>query len=798
MAVGNVVAMSLRMRNTAARTAKDLKHEVKGVGTEAQKMGTKFGHAVKATRTSVGGLAGSLVSLRTVIAATFIYRGLQRFGDFLKSLTTLYKEQEVATRILGESLAGWGNYSEELVTQLHNQAMAMQEVTNIDNEEIESMMALLASYGMVGDQIKEVIGLVLDLSKAKRIELKAATDLVGKAFVGYTGTLSRYGIIIEKNLTLEEKYAAMLKKITAYRGVAAGVAETYAGQVGILGKLYDDMKKQMGAIIAHGYVQSGMFESLSERVKNTHDWFVKWDPVLSHFAENAMEDFKNKLLEVTLIMEEGNLPRWLFTIGNSITIVTRAFTVFFRVVGEGLNNITGALRLGIKNFMIFVTLVKEGVRAAIEARDLLRQDLDKYMDDVWDQRQKGLLKNEETIKNLQKDFKDLKEIWEPATGRDFIDQLTEKMEKLRLELVAEREKMKDTDNVLAQNIQNRRMLNDVVEETIKLTKTMASQYALATRVEQAQIKYLLDKSKELKIADIGGLTDLEKKLIRAQGVLREFYEPLLSEFAAIKLGIEVEDPAALEKMLKKRNLMEESLRLRKEAGVSEAEGATELEKLQNMAKEKSLLKESITLIKAKLALQGEAKHEDPEIAKIMEEEKNTLAANLALYEKKSRLLEEQLEAARQLAREDLSPSQERVLSIAQGLMDKTRSTYDTMVRKTEEMQKQVEFLEQQIEKEEEIESSMGRQRRLLEESRVPTLWEQIQKEGFFHTQYYAPMPGRPDTYEPRFSFDRLERRAWDAGRRVVKIDLTGAASRVFRIIEDHYGPSRKASFERAD
>jgi hypothetical protein len=217
-----------------------------------------------------------------------------------------------------------------------------------------------------------------------------------------------------------------------------------------------------------------------------------------------------------------------------------------------------------------------------------------------------------------------------------------------------------------------------------------------------------------------------------------------------------------------------------------------------MAKEKSLLKESITLIKAKLALQGEAKHEDPEIAKIMEEEKNTLTANLALYEKKSRLLEEQLEAARQLAREDLSPSQERVLSIAQGLMDKTRSTYDTMVRKTEEMQKQVEFLEQQIEKEEEIESSMGRQRRLLEESRVPTLWEQIQKEGFFHTQYYAPMPGRPDTYEPRFSFDRLERRAWDAGRRVVKIDLTGAASRVFRIIEDHYGPSRKASFERAD
>ncbi len=80
----NVMAMTLRMRNHATTVARNLRKEVKRTGRESTKMGTKFGKAVKATRTSLAGLGGSLVSVRTLIIATFAYRAIQKFTGFLR------------------------------------------------------------------------------------------------------------------------------------------------------------------------------------------------------------------------------------------------------------------------------------------------------------------------------------------------------------------------------------------------------------------------------------------------------------------------------------------------------------------------------------------------------------------------------------------------------------------------------------------------------------------------------------------------------------------------------------------
>jgi len=600
MAMQNVVATTLRMRNTAVRTARDLKHEVKDVGREAQRMGTKFGHAVKASRTSVAGLAGSFVSLRTIIAATFAYRAIQRFGKFLGSLLTLYQQQEDSTRMLAESLAGWNNYSKEMVSQLTKQAMAMQHVVNVDNEEIESMMALLASYGMTGDEIKRVIGLTIDFSKAKRIELKAAVDLVGKAFVGYTGTLSRYGIILDRNLSREEKYAATLEALNAFVGFSAGVTETYSGKVGVLGKAYDDMKKQMGAVIVKGIEQSGMLESLANGVEVVTDWLIKWEPLLANLVSGGLEDLRVKLTEITVTMQEGDLPRWLFTIGNAFQIVGKTISAVSGLIANGLTNIVIALKLSYKSKKLINMILLRDVKGFMKEAEALDQWVSERTDDIWNRRKKARLHDEAMWESIKKDLQDLKDIWSAPSGKDFLTRLGEKLEAARIKIIEERAAMERHNEELGKGIKNRGALNEKIAETIKLTENMARQYALASRVEQAQIKFLLEKAQELVPEDILNLSELEKKLITKQGVLKERFKDLMSVFTEQELKIELDDKTALDKIAAVRKAIYEKRAARvmelQDMGVEvevKSEGVADtIKQLQKAREEAKKLEES--------------------------------------------------------------------------------------------------------------------------------------------------------------------------------------------------------------
>jgi hypothetical protein len=276
------------MRNHSTTVARNLDKQVKKTGDSATRMGTKFGKSVKASRTSVQGLIGSMTSLKAIIVAAFAFRITQKALRFTSSLIKLNNEQEESTTRLAQALAGQGNFTKELTQDLLDQAAAMQNLVNVDNELIESMMALLATYGMTSAEIKEVIGLTIDFSKAKGIELKAAVDLVGKAFVGYTGTLSRYGIMIDKNKSKEEKYAEFLLRLNGYSGTAAALAERYAGKVGILSKKYSDMKKFIGAFLAQGIGQSKLFDMLNNKVSKMSAFLIEYKDQLADATENGV------------------------------------------------------------------------------------------------------------------------------------------------------------------------------------------------------------------------------------------------------------------------------------------------------------------------------------------------------------------------------------------------------------------------------------------------------------------------------------------------------------------------------
>jgi len=88
-----------------------------------------------------------------------------------------------------------------------------------DTDLRSSMTALVAVTHDVREAM-DVQAIAMDLARFKSLDLRTATDLLVRVYAGNFGTLSRYGIIVDKNATKTEALAAIQKQ-------AAGQAEAY-------------------------------------------------------------------------------------------------------------------------------------------------------------------------------------------------------------------------------------------------------------------------------------------------------------------------------------------------------------------------------------------------------------------------------------------------------------------------------------------------------------------------------------------------------------------------------------------
>lgn len=190
------------------------------------------GDAIKSFGQLVAGVGGAIVA--------FGAKSVQAYG-----------EQEVAVAALNQALANQGRYTEETSKSLQAYASQLQNVTTYGDETIISVQAQLAAFGLEGQKLKEVTKATLDLAAAKGIDLRSAADLLGKAFVGETGTLSRYGIVIGQNIPKSEKFAQALSKVNSmFGGQAEAKAQTFSGQIEQLGNAFSDLQEEIGALIA--------------------------------------------------------------------------------------------------------------------------------------------------------------------------------------------------------------------------------------------------------------------------------------------------------------------------------------------------------------------------------------------------------------------------------------------------------------------------------------------------------------------------------------------------------------------
>ena len=162
------------------------------------------------------------------------------------------------------------------IEALRDYNLELMQLTGADDDALASTEAVIARFGMTGEQIKELIPLVNDLSMAKGVDLTAAAEMTGKAMMGQGRALKGVGIDFKSTGNAARDFAN-LQALLAEKvgGTAAQFGETDAGKVERLRQEYENLTEDLGqqlmpaldALVTVTEPVMGLFSALPDAAK---------------------------------------------------------------------------------------------------------------------------------------------------------------------------------------------------------------------------------------------------------------------------------------------------------------------------------------------------------------------------------------------------------------------------------------------------------------------------------------------------------------------------------------------------
>lgn len=154
-------------------------------------------------------------------------------------------DEEASIARLDAALAANTKITEDQRKQMDAAIETRKNLAFSDDDLRDSLARLVPRTGDVTKAI-ELQGLATDFARLRNIDLKTATEVVGKVFSGNTGILSRYGITVEKGTTATEALALMQEQAA---GSADAYANTTAGMMETIQNTLDDVAEDIGGVV---------------------------------------------------------------------------------------------------------------------------------------------------------------------------------------------------------------------------------------------------------------------------------------------------------------------------------------------------------------------------------------------------------------------------------------------------------------------------------------------------------------------------------------------------------------------
>jgi len=251
---------------------------MKGVGSTAGTVGKKLG----GIGTAFAGIGTAAAAAGAFVAVDF---GKQSVEAFMGAQASQAKfEASLAKNNLGE-------YSADIDALA--QSLALK--TRFDDDATKSGAAVLANFGLTGEQLKKTLPLVQDYAAFTGKDLPTASKLLGKAFLGNTKALKDLGIAYKPTGDKAKDMAAIMGLVNEkVGGFAEKEGKTAAGTAAILGNQFDEVKEQVGSYLVPALTKLGQWiiENGIPAISKFVEWFkVNLLPVIQRVGAWIMDTF---------------------------------------------------------------------------------------------------------------------------------------------------------------------------------------------------------------------------------------------------------------------------------------------------------------------------------------------------------------------------------------------------------------------------------------------------------------------------------------------------------------------------
>jgi len=237
----------------------------------------------KIVRRDLRNLKKTVLSVRGALAGIGVYLAGRELIRFSKQSLAAWGEQEKAVAGLHQALVSMGRYTPELEQNLINMAASLQQVGVAGDESLIQAQKLLATYRQIGDDtLPRATQATADLAALTGMSLPTAATIMGKAAMGMTGQLSRYGITLSEQAKKSKDFSLILKEIEQQvRGQNLAMRMTTEGGMVALKNSIGDITEQFGRLVT----------SLNEA--GLLDWFIGLADAVAILFDSINDDMES-------------------------------------------------------------------------------------------------------------------------------------------------------------------------------------------------------------------------------------------------------------------------------------------------------------------------------------------------------------------------------------------------------------------------------------------------------------------------------------------------------------------------
>jgi hypothetical protein len=250
----------------------------------------------------IGGLEKSFKSMGLASKFGYAAAGTAALAFAKKSIAAALADQKQQV-VLAKTLANVGeSFATASVTKYID---SLQRATGVSEDQLRPAFNKLVTATQSASEAQELLALSLDISAATGKSSESVAAALSKAYLGNNTALSKLGVGLTKtelkSMTFEETTAKLSK---LFAGQASATANTYAGQLAILGVAADEASETIGTALIESIVKLGGQNGAKD---------------LATQMQGLADSTANVIAGITIVLDyfkklDASTPSWLKTI----------------------------------------------------------------------------------------------------------------------------------------------------------------------------------------------------------------------------------------------------------------------------------------------------------------------------------------------------------------------------------------------------------------------------------------------------------------------------------------------------